>query len=280
MPRFAHPVFFSILSGLVAAGCSSGGTGGNCGDIACPTGCSISSDCQSCLPTSPGAGLGSTCSSDVDCCTGSCVSGTCTAAPDGGLTEGGSSSGGGNSTANGSSSGGTSRAGSSSSGGGSSSGGVSGCLPSATPNPGYDTACNPAGGTSEVCNTSGACVANCNDGSVQCGPGTSCAANGHCLAQGSSSGGSSTGGGSSSGGIPRAAAAHPAADPRAAAADPAAPQRATGPARVVGQQWGRNLRPDRGCKLHDRQREDRVLQPVLPVRLLRLQLRGMAPTLA
>ena len=65
---------------------------GNCGNVTCPTGCDISSDCTSCIPESASAGAGSTCTSNTDCCTGTCVNGTCT--PPSGGTSSSSSSGG------------------------------------------------------------------------------------------------------------------------------------------------------------------------------------------
>ncbi len=56
---------------------SGGGTGGFCGGVVCPTGCALSADCTACIPVSPGAGLGTACASDIDCCTGTCVNGVC-----------------------------------------------------------------------------------------------------------------------------------------------------------------------------------------------------------
>jgi hypothetical protein len=49
---------------------------GGC-NATCPTGCNISTDCTTCIPTSSNAGQGTSCQSSVDCCTGTCQGGVC-----------------------------------------------------------------------------------------------------------------------------------------------------------------------------------------------------------
>ncbi|HUB06236.1 MAG TPA: MYXO-CTERM sorting domain-containing protein [Myxococcales bacterium] len=66
-----------------------------CSGVQCPAGCDVSADCGSCIPTSPTAGLGTACTTDPDCCTGTCVGSVCTAATGTtGASTGGSSTGG------------------------------------------------------------------------------------------------------------------------------------------------------------------------------------------
>lgn len=69
-----------------ACGCLDSGVNPPCGNVTCPTGCDLSSDCTECIPESPTAGIGTSCISDRDCCTGTCINGACS------LGDGGSSS--------------------------------------------------------------------------------------------------------------------------------------------------------------------------------------------
>jgi hypothetical protein len=152
-----------------AAGCSS--RSNECKAI-CPVGCNISDDCQSCIPESDDAGLGTACNGPNDCCIGNCVGGICVATPDGGISDGGSRGGGAS--------------------GGTSGGAQTGCQPWTNPSPTFDAACNPSGSTTEVCGPAGTCIPNCNDSAGYCGSLT-CEVNGHCKAAGAASSGGSGG---------------------------------------------------------------------------------------
>ncbi len=148
--------FTLCLAAAALSACSGGGP--SACNAACPLGCSVSADCRICIPDFAGAGLGSDCRDDRDCCTGVCGSRhVCVVDP---------------------ASVGSSR-GAAGTGGGAKDGGCASWT--SAPDLLMDAACNPNGGRASVCSPWGACISSClGQPWNYCGQGAVCAANGHC----------------------------------------------------------------------------------------------------